>query len=46
MRCEVPALARDVAPMLPTYHYGRLVWPYVASETEIDLFTGIPGETT
>ena len=43
---EVPAFVRDVAPFLPTYHYGRLVWSHVATETEIDLFTGIAGEET
>ena len=32
--------------MLPTYHSGRLVWSLGAIETEFDLFTGTPGETT
>jgi len=43
---EVPAFVRDLAPFLPTYHYGRLVWSQVATETEIDLFTGIHGDGT
>jgi ABC-2 type transport system permease protein len=41
---EIPAFVRDIAPFLPTYHYGRLVWSRVATDEEIDLFTGIAGE--
>lgn len=43
---ETPAFVRDLAPYLPTYHYGRLVWSQVATDKEIDLFTGIAGEET
>jgi ABC-2 type transport system permease protein len=43
---EVPGVIREVAPVLPTYHFGRIVWSQVATNTEIDLFTGIPGEGT
>lgn len=41
---EVPAFVRGLAPWLPTYHLGRLVWSNTATEAEIDAFTGIAGE--
>lgn len=40
---EVPAFVRSVAPWLPTYHFGRLVWSTTATDAEIDAFTGIEG---
>lgn len=41
---EVHDVVRGVAPWLPTYHLGRLVWPATATDTEIDAFTGLPAE--
>lgn len=41
---EVPTFIGDLAPWLPTYHFGRLMWSNVATGVEVDLFTGIPGE--
>jgi ABC-2 type transport system permease protein len=43
---EVPAVLRDVAPFLPTYHLGRLVWPVVGSEADIAALTGIDPQPT
>jgi ABC-2 type transport system permease protein len=43
---EVPEFARTLAPYLPSYHLGRLTWSTFATETEIDLLQGIPGQGT
>jgi ABC-2 type transport system permease protein len=42
---EVPAFVRGVAPWLPTYHLGRLMWSTTATGAEIDAFTGIDGRS-
>lgn len=41
---ELPAIMRDIAPYLPTYHFGRLVWPTVATEADTLALTGIAPE--
>jgi ABC-2 type transport system permease protein len=38
---EVPAFVRDLAPFLPTYHLGQLVWPVVGTEADIVALTGV-----
>jgi ABC-2 type transport system permease protein len=38
---ELPALLRDVAPYLPTYHLGQLVWRVVATEADAAALTGM-----
>lgn len=42
---EVPEFARTMAPYLPTYHLGRLVWSTIATDTEIDLLQAIPAQS-
>lgn len=40
----LPEVLRNLAPYLPTYHYGQLVWGAVGSPKDVGLFTGItPG---
>lgn len=43
---EVPEFASTLAPYLPTYHLGRLVWGTIATEAEIDLLMDIPYHST
>jgi ABC-2 type transport system permease protein len=38
---ELPAIVRDVAPYLPTYHFGQLVWAVVATEADATALTGM-----
>lgn len=38
---ELPAFLRDVAPYLPTYHFGQLVWRVVGSPADATALTGI-----
>jgi ABC-2 type transport system permease protein len=38
---ELPAFLRDVAPYLPTYHYGQLVWRVVGTEADAAALTGL-----
>jgi ABC-2 type transport system permease protein len=40
---EVPPFVRALAPWLPTYHLGRLMWSTTATQAEIDSVTGIDG---
>lgn len=41
---QLPAFMRDLAPWLPTYHYGRLVWMTVAPAGDVEAYTGLaPG---
>jgi ABC-2 type transport system permease protein len=37
---ELPAFLRDLAPYLPTYHYGRLVWSTIAGPEAVEAYTG------
>ena len=45
---QLPAILRDVAPWLPTYHFGQLAWHRVAPTADVEAFTGIasPGQGT
>ena len=45
---ELPSILRDVAPWLPTYHFGQLAWHRVAPAGDVEAFTGIasPGQGT
>jgi len=38
---SLPEFLRDVAPYLPTYHYGRLIWSSFAPAADITAYTGI-----
>jgi ABC-2 type transport system permease protein len=41
---QLPAFLQDIAPYLPTYHYGRLVWAAIGPPEAVTAFTGIaPG---
>jgi ABC-2 type transport system permease protein len=41
---ELPALLREVAPYLPTYHFGELVWSVVGSEADTAAMTEIDSQ--
>ncbi len=38
---SLPEFMRDLAPYLPTYHYGRLIWSSFAPAGDITAYTGI-----
>ena len=38
---SLPQFLRDLAPYLPTYHYGRLIWSSFAPAADITAYTGI-----
>jgi ABC-2 type transport system permease protein len=38
---QLPPFLRDLAPYLPTYHYGRLIWSSFAPAADITAYTGI-----
>ena len=38
---SLPEFLRDLAPYLPTYHYGRLIWSAVAPAADIAAYTGL-----
>lgn len=38
---ELPGILRDLAPWLPTYHFGQLAWSRVAPAADVEAFTGI-----
>ncbi len=41
---QLPQFLRDIAPYLPTYHYGQLAWRVTASPEMVEAYTGIaPG---
>lgn len=42
---ELPAFLRDVAPFLPTYHLGQLVWRVIGTQTDTAALTGIAPES-
>jgi ABC-2 type transport system permease protein len=44
----LPAVLRDAAVYLPTYHFGQLAWRRVAPASDVAAFTGIasPGTAT
>jgi ABC-2 type transport system permease protein len=39
----MPELLQRLAPYLPTYHYGRLVWGTVATPQAVEAYTGAAG---
>jgi ABC-2 type transport system permease protein len=41
---EAPGIVRAMAPWLPTYHFGRLIWSRTATTAEVDALTGIDGQ--
>jgi len=38
---QLPEILQDVAPWLPTYHFGQLAWSRVAPIADAEAFTGI-----
>ncbi|MFA9445543.1 ABC transporter permease [Egicoccus sp. AB-alg6-2] len=38
---NLPRLLQEVAPWLPTYHYGQLAWRQVAPEGDVAAFVGL-----
>jgi len=38
---QLPAFLRELAPYLPTYHYGRLIWASFAPAADVTAYTGI-----
>ncbi len=38
---QLPEILRTLAPFLPTYHYGQLVWRVTASPEAVEAYTGI-----
>ena len=38
---SLPEFLRDLAPYLPTYHYGRLIWSSFAPAADITAYTGM-----
>lgn len=38
---QLPAFLRDLAPYLPTYHFGRLLWSSFAPAADVTAYTGI-----
>ncbi len=38
---QLPEFLRALAPYLPTYHYGQLVWRVTASPASVEAYTGI-----
>jgi ABC-2 type transport system permease protein len=38
---QLPAFLRDLAPYLPTYHYGRLVWASIGPPADVEAYTGL-----
>lgn len=38
---QLPEFLRTLAPYLPTYHYGQLVWRVTASTESVEAYTGI-----
>lgn len=41
---QLPQFLKDLAPYLPTYHYGQLVWNTVGSPQATKAFTGIAAQ--
>jgi ABC-2 type transport system permease protein len=37
---ELPKVIQDVAPYLPTYHFGQLVWRVVGTDADVAALTG------
>lgn len=43
---RLPEFLREMAPYLPTYHFGQLVWTTVGSREAAQAFTGVGPEGT
>ncbi len=37
---QLPQFLRDLAPFLPTYHYGQLVWATVGTPADVEAYVG------
>ena len=38
---QLPEFLRDLAPFLPTYHYGQLVWSTIGTPADVMTYTGV-----
>jgi ABC-2 type transport system permease protein len=43
---QLPQFLRDLAPFLPTYHYGQLVWATVGTPADVETYVGTSPEGT
>ncbi len=43
---ELPAGSRDIAPLLPTFHFGQLAYRIVMPDSDVEDLTGIPTGST
>jgi ABC-2 type transport system permease protein len=43
---QLPQFLRDLAPFLPTYHYGQLVWATVGTPADVEAYVGTAPEAT
>jgi ABC-2 type transport system permease protein len=43
---QLPQFLRDLAPFLPTYHYGQLVWATVGTRADVEAYVGTAPEPT
>lgn len=41
---ELPGVFRDIAPYLPTYHYGQLVWRIVGTDADAAALTDLAAD--
>ena len=43
---QLPQFLRDLAPFLPTYHYGQLVWATVGTPADVETYVGTAPQAT
>ncbi len=43
---QLPQFLRDLAPFLPTYHYGQLVWSTVGTPADVEAYVGTVAQGT
>ena len=43
---QLPQFLRDLAPYLPTYHYGQLVWATVGTPADVEAYVGTAPQGT
>jgi ABC-2 type transport system permease protein len=43
---QLPQFLRDLAPFLPTYHYGQLVWATVGTPADVETYVGTAAQGT
>jgi ABC-2 type transport system permease protein len=43
---QLPQFLRDLAPFLPTYHYGQLVWATVGTPADVEAYLGMAPQGT